>query len=256
MLITGQIYRAINKINGKIYIGLTTETIGVRFKKHLRTIKSFVKRGKSLCLFHKAINKYGVEGFVIEEIDCAFSEQELLYLEKYWIKYYNSNNSKIGYNSTTGGEKYTFSPESIAKMSAVVKAKFASGERKPQEKSFLSRRVKCVESGTIYDSARQAALLLGKNQDAIARAARTGKTSCKMHWVFLDERKVDFNHKNKCKKGLLPPNSRKVLNKTTGEIYCSITEASLKNNICKYYLTSQFIKNSQIFINNNLLIKL
>lgn len=53
--------------------------------------------------FHNAINKYGENNFIFEEIDSANSIQELNNKERFWIDFYNSNNKEYGYNLDSGG---------------------------------------------------------------------------------------------------------------------------------------------------------
>ena len=93
---TGIIYKITNNINGKVYIGKTLETLETRWNQHQKDSKRFPNRP-----LYRAINKYGIENFIIEiiekpEID-ILSERE-----SYWIKYYNSYRS--GYNATLGGD--------------------------------------------------------------------------------------------------------------------------------------------------------
>lgn len=94
------IYKITNKINNKIYIGqVYNKTIYDRFKRH---IKSACPSSNSK--IGRAIYKYGAENFVIEEIDRASSLDELNKKEIYWISFYNSTKSDIGYNLTPGGD--------------------------------------------------------------------------------------------------------------------------------------------------------
>ena len=104
----GYIYKVINNINGKIYIGKTTRTIKERWKEHLETMN--YKRNK----FYNALNKYKIDNFTIEEIeecdDNILNEREI-----YWINFYNSY--KNGYNSTGGGDgRKIFSPAQIEQI--------------------------------------------------------------------------------------------------------------------------------------------
>lgn len=96
----GYIYKITNIINNKIYIGKTEETVEIRFLEHL----SAVKVGKKKTKLYSAMKHYGVENFIVEEIDSADSRPELNEKEKYWIAYYDSMNPGIGYNLTKGGD--------------------------------------------------------------------------------------------------------------------------------------------------------
>lgn len=95
------IYKAVNNINNKIYIGQTVNTLEYRKNQHYRETKS-IKRKNTY--FHNAIAKYGFENFTFIEIDSASSLDELNKKEQYWINYYNSTNKDIGYNLDSGGK--------------------------------------------------------------------------------------------------------------------------------------------------------
>lgn len=91
------IYKATNKINGKIYIGQTRKTLKQRIKSHLWDADN-----KSGFHFHNAIRKYGIDNFTWETIFKCSSIEELEEKEKYFILKFDSY--KSGYNMTTGGE--------------------------------------------------------------------------------------------------------------------------------------------------------
>ena len=90
------IYKIINDINNKIYIGKTNFSIEKRWKEHLKTYKRENIEKRPL---YNAMNKYGIEHFHIEQIEETDNPEER---EKYWIEYYGS--FKNGYNATIGGD--------------------------------------------------------------------------------------------------------------------------------------------------------
>lgn len=93
------IYRAVNKINGKSYIGLTRLSLEERKQKHYWNSKNPNKNNKQA--FYLAIQKYGWDQFEWQELCSALTLQDLSELEKHFIKEYDSYNS--GYNNTFGG---------------------------------------------------------------------------------------------------------------------------------------------------------
>lgn len=95
------IYKLTNTLNNKIYIGLTTETISERCRKRIAEAKY---RDSKNSYILNAIRKHGSEVFKVEQIDTAFSLEELQQKEIFYIQQYNSTNRKIGYNLTKGGE--------------------------------------------------------------------------------------------------------------------------------------------------------
>lgn len=92
------VYKITNDINGKIYIGQTTRSIERRWNEHCRDM---YRRNMEKRPLYRAMNKYGVKHFHIEQIE-ECSLEEVGEREKYWIEYYHS--FKDGYNATLGGD--------------------------------------------------------------------------------------------------------------------------------------------------------
>lgn len=90
------IYKAINKLTGKIYVGATLKTLESRIKDHLQ--KARKKIGGE---FQKAISTYGEEAFEWTEIDTANGANEMAEKEKEYVIKFNSKED--GYNSDRGG---------------------------------------------------------------------------------------------------------------------------------------------------------
>lgn len=100
----GYVYKCVNVLNEKVYIGITIESLEERKRKHI----SDTLRNKDKCHFHRALRKYGLDAFewsIIETISSDSKENLLFCLRKLEIKYielYSSYSS--GYNSTPGGD--------------------------------------------------------------------------------------------------------------------------------------------------------
>lgn len=90
----GIIYKAINRINDKVYIGQTTESLKRRRNYHENTPTGYY--------FQRAIKKHGPENFDWEIIEYCNSKEELDEMEFHYIMQYDSFNN--GYNLTLGGE--------------------------------------------------------------------------------------------------------------------------------------------------------
>lgn len=104
--IIGSIYLFVNKLNNKKYVGQTYNKYTDRWTAHKNATDTFY--------FHLALQKYGWDNFdkyVIEQSDFRLnSPKEIESLKKwldsretYYIKQFNSNNKKFGYNLTEGG---------------------------------------------------------------------------------------------------------------------------------------------------------
>jgi group I intron endonuclease len=90
------IYKITNKENNMSYIGCTITTIEKRFKEHVNRCKKIKTK------FCDALNKYGKNNFILEQIDFCDDTETMYELEKEYIKKYNTFNE--GYNLTLGGE--------------------------------------------------------------------------------------------------------------------------------------------------------
>ena len=90
------IYKIINKLNDKVYIGKTEFSIEKRFEEHCRD--AFRERCEKRPLYN-AMQKYGIENFIISLVEETDSPEER---EQYWINYYDSYHN--GYNATLGGD--------------------------------------------------------------------------------------------------------------------------------------------------------
>jgi len=102
----GYIYKIINNVNGKFYIGKTERTIGYRFSTH----KSSSVSPKDY--FHRALKKYGVENFSIISLKEIREEDDINELERHYIKWL-----KPHYNLKEGGEGGRHSDISRQRMS-------------------------------------------------------------------------------------------------------------------------------------------
>lgn len=105
----GYIYKVTNTVNGKAYVGQTRRTIEQRWKQHV--YNSFNEAPYNKGPFHCAIKKYGVDAFIVEELEECKNE-DLDEREMHWIKYLDT--LRNGYNATTGGDHpYRWDDEGI-----------------------------------------------------------------------------------------------------------------------------------------------
>jgi group I intron endonuclease len=98
------IYKIINNINGKLYIGKTSSSIEERFKGHISDSKKLRPEKRPL---YDAMRKYGYENFTIEEIEQVENDEIACKREIYWIdklRTYIGFRDCNGYNATLGGD--------------------------------------------------------------------------------------------------------------------------------------------------------
>lgn len=106
------IYIFRNKTNNKVYIG-KTNNIERRKIEHLSKSKT-PNNGH----FYNAIVKYGFDNFELDILFECDNEDIAYQKEEEYIKTYQSNNKKFGYNLTIGGEGLRgISEETRKKMS-------------------------------------------------------------------------------------------------------------------------------------------
>lgn len=97
------VYGVMNYINGKLYIG-KTNNVSKRWVSHVRVANGGKEKyPKQFSALHSAIIKYGISNFEIFIIQQFDDELVAYQSEKYWIKYYDTQKRKLGYNIAEGG---------------------------------------------------------------------------------------------------------------------------------------------------------
>ena len=114
----GYIYKIINKIDKKIYIGQTIQDCEIRWKQHLN-------KSSNCRYLSAAIKKYGVDNFEFKLI-CITFDNNLDDMEINYIKKYNSL-VPDGYNIRLGGNSGRHNLETKQKISDTLKTKFKNG---------------------------------------------------------------------------------------------------------------------------------
>lgn len=194
------IYKITNKLNGKVYIGKTTD-FEKRKKYHLRRHKA--KEYRSYSKLYPAFEKYGVENFEFEFLeDCKIEELNSKEIE-YVISYDSFEN---GYNATKGGNgciKYwegrkrdELTKDKIRKtltgrkMNKEIKDKISKSHKgKHPLKATESRkkRVLCIELNKSFSSILEASLFIKKHSSGINKVLKKQRKTCGGYtWSYLE----------------------------------------------------------------------
>lgn len=119
------VYAIRNIVNGKIYVGSTTNSFQERWRTHKKKLNLNKHPNKHL---QSAWNKYGRNCFIFEILEIVKPE-DCLKREGYYIKLYKVLNKKYGYNlqvvDTTGNK--SFSKETVEKIRKATKENWKQG---------------------------------------------------------------------------------------------------------------------------------
>ena len=107
------VYQHKNKINGKVYIGITSQKLERRWGSQGCNYKSSPH-------FYSAIQKYGWDNFEHNILFADLTKEQACLKEQELIKEYNSMNREFGYNSTSGGDIFTMNEETKQKISQAM----------------------------------------------------------------------------------------------------------------------------------------
>ena len=204
----GIIYVHINKINGKAYVGQTVQTLRNRwFKGHYSTCTHF----------YNAILKYGWDNFEHKVLECGLNKEELDDREKYWIEYFDSVNN--GYNIRLGGSNQALTEEHKKKI-------------QESNAKTLGKKVVCVNTGQIYESANAAKRATGAEHigdccSGKLQSAGKDKDGNALIWKYLEE----YNPKEEVIIKKQKRKASKVLCIETNIIYNTAKEAERETRV-------------------------
>lgn len=188
------VYMHKNKINNKVYIGITCQ----KTKNRWGAGSGYKKQIK----FYNAICKYGWDNFEHIILFEKLSKEEAKQKEIKMIKKYKSSTKQFGYNITKGGEGtngISCSKEKKEKISKANKGhKFTEEAKRKISESLKGnvpvncKKVLCVETGIIYNSMHIAEKETGakyKNISKVCKGEYGRKTAGGYHWQYYKESK-------------------------------------------------------------------
>ena len=213
----GVVYCVENILDGKKYVGQTTQSVKTRWACHISESKNRQKCVK----FHRAIAKYGKDNFKIKIIDHADNYEELNDKEIYWIKTLDTRDN--GYNSNFGGDGKGITEEvklkiSLAnrgrKVSDEVRKKLVIGSKKnpytfkkgkdhPNNKIVYKLNKKDYSISEVFESARLAEIYISGHCSGVIRSTiRHKRIFNDFYWIYEEDyKKIDSfeNYFNKQK---------------------------------------------------------
>lgn len=161
------IYWIKNLVNGKLYIGQTSSDVRKRLNQHKSNLRYNRHCNKHL---QSAWNQQKESDFLFEPIETCNTQEELNFLEKYYIKYFDSMNNKYGYNRDPGGQEcYRLNEKDREKISKGLK-KFYENNSSPLIGRKISEECKAkLTAGRIKYLSTNPAWFKGKKHDEKAR---------------------------------------------------------------------------------------
>jgi group I intron endonuclease len=192
----GVIYCFTNKINGKKYVGQTTDLL-TRLSKY----RNLLCKGQPK--FYNALVKYGFDGFIFEVIYVAYDKEQLDFLESWFIEEYNTMSN--GYNLRSGGS-------SNSKMSSETKQKmslFWTGKKRNKMSQSTKDKISLSKKGK-------------KRKPHTDEEKRKISLGCKGKKLTKEQCLNKLGSKN--------PFAKSVLCITTGKVYGSLMDASIDTN--------------------------
>jgi hypothetical protein len=180
------VYMHVNKINGKRYVGITSQNPVERWQNG----KGYHKNKH----FSDAIKKYGWGAFDHMILFCT-DKDTACNIEQWLIAEYKTTDKHFGYNLTSGGEHFKHSKESkklISQRRKGIKPPPFTEQHKLKLKKNHSggtdkRPVFCVEQNKTYASINDAARATGINKKGISGCCRCVdhyNTAGGYHWKF------------------------------------------------------------------------
>ena len=206
------IYKITNLVNGKLYIGKTSNSIKERWREHISDSQKERCEKRPL---YDAFNKYGIDNFQIEKIEEVENDDIACERENYWIEQlrtYIGFEDCNGYNATLGGDSrrlYDYKELAnayleLGTIAAVIQkyncdwktVNLACKENnieiinKPNKKTI--KRISPTGEEKIYSSTIDASHDIPNKEPEtarknISRALNKGSTAYGYKWFYLDE---------------------------------------------------------------------
>ena len=252
----GIIYKITNKINGKCYIGQTKRSFKERYSTIGEGIERVYNHHKRLKDNNKiynshllgAIKKYGFDSFEVnEELDIAYSKEELDNKEIYYIEKFdsfkNGYNNNIGGNGNRGlfGEKNSFYGKHHSEETKKRLREMNLGKHHSEEARMKMSQKNCLYwKGKHLSEETKRKISETKKRTGSAKGEKNPMYGVHLpsYWKgkklpkSLIEKRAETVKKNGTYNGSNNPSAKKVICITTNKIFDTMKEASEYYNCC------------------------
>jgi len=236
----GYIYKITNTVNGKCYIGVTTETNpNERWSNH----KSAIRANIGCPLLQKAFKKYGEKSFIFEVLIICFNEDVFKFENEYIIKH--NSMSPNGYNIAVGGIR---GPSFLGKHHSdetkqILSKKSREYHNRPEIKE--QHRQRAIEFNRTHDIGEllrksekwQKAISEGRIGGRIGGHSKTEESKKKISESLKKYYKHNTNSKKNITETMRKVNGKKVSQYTKEGVFIasfdSIVEAAEKNGLTR-----------------------
>jgi group I intron endonuclease len=185
------IYKIVNIINGKLYIGLSVD-IKHRWDNHRSELANNTHKNPHL---QSSYNYYGLSSFefsIVEECEPEVLDEK----EGFWISFYKSSNREFGYNLHSWGDAKRITPEETK-----IRISIANKGKKRSEKHIAALKLRVLSE----ENKRQ----ISETKKGNSPAWNEGKTG---HLSESVKEKMRLSHdKNGEKSGTAKLTNEKVL---------------------------------------------
>lgn len=171
------VYIVTNKLNGKRYVGITTQPLRRRLIEHF----CHAKKNKNNGAFYRAIRKYGQGAFTAEIVlrckTCIIATEEEIRLIKELKPEYNSTlggdgrlggylteNGRRRISEANSGKQYRLGMKASKETIDLIRVAQLTDEAKERWQKYSrlgpvakARKVKCLDDGKTFESASAAA---------------------------------------------------------------------------------------------------
>lgn len=221
---TYTIYIHKNKINGKVYIGQTSQDP----KKRWNNGKGYITSSK----FYNAIQKYGWDNFEHIILFSNLTLEEANQKEKELINQYHSTEDEYGYNITNGGSNFHHSEKTKKKIGKSNHIALQGHHWSESQKQLISELFK-GENNPFYGHhhTEETKEKISKNRKG--KCSGTEHPFYGHHHTEEELKKMSENRRNKGGKSVICINTGEIFN-TANEAarWCGLSNGSSINRVC------------------------